>query len=78
VEDDARARFALRHVFGCDVLSAAIPGLITVDQVKNACAAVKESRKLDIAERSRHRELSAEMWRNLPPHYHWLRDWELV
>ncbi len=78
VEDDARARLALRHVLGCDVLSAAIPGLITVDQVKNASAAVKESRKLDSAERSRHRELSAEMWRNLPPHYHWLREWELV
>ena len=41
-------------------------------------AAVKESRKLDTAERDRHSELSAEMWRNLPPHYHWLREWELV
>ena len=31
-EDDERARLALRYVLCCDVLSCAIPGLITVDQ----------------------------------------------
>jgi len=77
-EDDDRARMALRHVFGCDVLSAAIPGLMTVDQVKNAAAAVQESRRLDTAESRRHREMAAAMWRNLPPDYGWLRDWQWV
>jgi aryl-alcohol dehydrogenase-like predicted oxidoreductase len=77
-EDDQRARLALRHVFGCDVLSAAIPGLMTVDHVKNAAAAVKERRQLDTAEGQRHRDLTAAMWRRLPPDYHWLRDWQWV
>jgi aryl-alcohol dehydrogenase-like predicted oxidoreductase len=77
-EDNDRARMALRHVFGCDVLCAAIPGLMTVEHVTNAAAAVKEARKLDTAEALRHRELTASMWRNLPPDYHWLRDWEWV
>ncbi len=60
------------------MLAAAIPGLITVDQVKNAAAAVKERRQLDLAEAARHHQLTAAMWRNLPPSYHWLRDWEWV
>lgn len=77
-EDDERARLALRHVLSADVLHAAIPGLITVDQVKNAAAAVKERRRFDMAEAARHRELAAGMWRRLPPGYDWLRDWEWV
>jgi aryl-alcohol dehydrogenase-like predicted oxidoreductase len=77
-EDDERARLALRYVLCCDVLAAAIPGLITVDQVKNAAAAVKERRQFDLAEAARHQQLTAAMWRNLAPSYHWLRDWEWV
>jgi len=77
-DDDDRARMALRYVLGCDLVAASIPGLITVDQVKNAAAAVKERRQFDRAEAARHRELTAEMWRNLPPNYLWLRDWEWV
>ena len=77
-EDDERARMALRHVLCCDVLHASIPGLITVDQVKNAVAAVKERRRFDMAEAARHKELVADMWSNLPAGYQWLRDWEWV
>jgi aryl-alcohol dehydrogenase-like predicted oxidoreductase len=77
-EDDERARLALRHVLCCDLLAAAIPGLITVDQVKNAAAAVKERRQFDMAEAARHQQLTTEMWRNLLPSCHWLRDWEWV
>lgn len=77
-EDDERARLALRYVLCCDVLAAAIPGLITVDQVKNVAAAVRERRQFDLAEAARHQQLAAAMWRNLPPSYHWLRDWEWV
>jgi len=77
-EDDERARLALRYVFSCDVLAASIPGLITVDQVKNAAAAVRERRRLDVAEAARHAELTAAMWRQLPAQYQWLRNWEWV
>jgi aryl-alcohol dehydrogenase-like predicted oxidoreductase len=77
-DDDERARMALRYVLCCDVMAGAIPGLITVDQVKNAAAAVKERRQFDRAEAARHHQLTAEMWRNLPASYHWLRDWEWV
>lgn len=77
-EDDERARLALRYVLCCDALSCAIPGLITIDQVKNAAAAVKERRQLDLAEVERFDELVREMWANLPPNYHWLRNWEWV
>ena len=77
-EDDQRARMALRHALCCDVLGAAIPGLITVDQVKNAAAAVRERRQFDVAEAAQYRQLAAAMWQNLPPSYQWLRDWEWV
>jgi len=77
-EDDERARLALRHVLCCDVLTAAIPGLITVDQVKNAARAVKERRRFDLAESRRFEEITQQMWDNLPPGYQWLRDWEWV
>jgi uncharacterized protein len=77
-EDDERARLALRYVLCCDVLSCAIPGLITVDQVKNAAAAVKERRQFDLAEVERFDTLVQDMWANLPPHYDWLRNWEWV
>ncbi|MCL4402652.1 MAG: aldo/keto reductase [Acidobacteria bacterium] len=77
-EDDRRARMALRYVLCCDTLAAAIPGLITVDQVKNAAAAVRERRQFEAAEAAHYEKLAARMWRNLPPDYHWLRDWEWV
>jgi len=77
-EDDERARMCLRHVLCCDVLCAAIPGLITVDQVRNAAAAVQERRQFDLAESRRYQEITAEMWAALPQNYHWLRDWQWV
>lgn len=77
-EDDERARLALRYVLCSDVMHATIPGLITIDQVKNAAAAVKERRQFDLAEAARYEQLAAGMWRSLPPSYHWLRDWEWV
>ena len=77
-EDDKRARMALRHVLCCDVLAASIPGLITVDQVRNAVAAVKERREFDLAEVRHHDAMTREMWASLPGHYQWLRDWEYV
>jgi aryl-alcohol dehydrogenase-like predicted oxidoreductase len=77
-EDDERARLALRYVLCCEVLTAAIPGLITVDQVTNAAKAVQERRQLDLAEAQRLEEITRHMWGNLPSHYQWLRDWQWV
>jgi aryl-alcohol dehydrogenase-like predicted oxidoreductase len=77
-EDDQRARMALRYVLCCDVLAASIPGLITVDQVKNAAAAVKERRQFDLAERRRYEQITADMWAALPQNYAWLRNWQWV
>jgi aryl-alcohol dehydrogenase-like predicted oxidoreductase len=77
-DDDQRARMALRYVLCCDVLSASIPGLITVDQVKNAAASVKERRRFEKAEAARYERLAAGMWQRLPDDYQWLRGWEWV
>ena len=77
-EDDQRARIVLRYVLACDVLSATIPGLMTVEQVKNAAAAVRERRQLDLAEAGRHEEIAEHMWNHLPHDYQWLRQWEWV
>ena len=59
-------------------LAASIPGLITVEQVKNAAAAVKERRQFETAEALRYQRLAAAMWQRLPPDYSWLRGWEWV
>jgi len=77
--DDERARRTLRHILANDALTAPIPGLITVDQVKNAALAATERRALDAAEALRHEENVREMWASLPPEYRWLREeWEFV
>ena len=78
--DDERARLTLRYILASnDALTAPIPGLITIDQVRNAAEAVTERRKLD---RREARVLDAaveEMWANLPPGYGWLkREWRYV
>ena len=77
-EDDERARMALRYVLSCDVLTAAIPGLMTVDQVKNAARSVQERRQFDVAEAQRFEDMTARMWQELPAEYQWLRRWEWV
>jgi aryl-alcohol dehydrogenase-like predicted oxidoreductase len=76
--DDQRARMALRYVLCCDVLSASIPGLITVEQVKNAAAAVKERRQFERVEVMLYEKFTANMWQRLPADYEWLRGWEWV
>ena len=69
---------ALRYVLSSDVLSASIPGLITVEQVKNAATAVKERRQFESAEARLYERLTANMWQRLPADYDWLRGWEWV
>ena len=77
--DDERARMTLRYILSSnDALTAPIPGLITVDQVKNAARAVAERRKFDLAEARRYNQAVSEMWASLPESYQWLKEWEWV
>jgi hypothetical protein len=68
----------LRHILRNDALTSPIPGLVTVDQVRNAAKAVTERRKLDMAEARHLGDAVTEMWANLPDDYQWLKDWEWV
>lgn len=77
-QDDERARMVLRYVLCCDELTAAIPGLITIDQVKNAAKAVTERREFTATEQAQYDEITKDMWANLPKDYTWLCDWEWV
>lgn len=77
-EDNRRARLALRYILSNPAVTAPIPGLINLQQVDNAAAAVKERRQLDQSERAELRRASEEMWARLPENYQWLRDWEYV
>ncbi|MBI4579179.1 MAG: aldo/keto reductase [Planctomycetes bacterium] len=76
--DDERARLTLRYVFCNDALTAAIPGLISVEQVANAAQAVAERRQFDEAEARRFERAVHDMWANLPEDYQWLKDWQWV
>ena len=77
--DDERARLVLRHILSSnDALTASIPGLITVDQVKNAALAITERRTLDKAEARVLDQAVNEMWANLPNDDQWLKEWEWV
>lgn len=77
-EMDRRARMTIRYILGNPAITAPIPGLACVEEVDNMALAVKEHRKLDIAEEREIKELGARMYANLPPQYRWLRDWEYV
>ena len=81
-EDDRRARLALRYILTNDAITAPIPGLISIRQVKNAVRAIAERRQLDLADaRTLDRDLEpvrGEMWANLSPEYQWLKEWEWV
>ncbi|MBM3472547.1 MAG: aldo/keto reductase [Armatimonadetes bacterium] len=77
-EDDELARLTIRYILGNPAITAPIPGLINTHQVENVALAVREHRKLDLGEQARLRQAVEEMTANLPPDYHFLRDWEWV
>jgi predicted aldo/keto reductase-like oxidoreductase len=77
-EDDERARMTLRYVLSNEALTAAIPGMITPEQVHNNAKAVAERRRFDLAELETYRKIVAETWDRLPEDYRWLKDWEHV
>lgn len=77
-EKSRRARITIRHILGNPALTAPIPGLASVEEVDNMALAVKEHRKLDLAEAQELRSMNETMWANLEPEYQWLKDWQYV
>ena len=77
-EDNLKARTAIRNILCNPAVTAPIPGLISVAQVDNMAAAVRERRELDSAEKAQLERWGKQMWANLPADYEWLRDWEYV
>ncbi|MFA4028322.1 MAG: hypothetical protein GDYSWBUE_000202 [Candidatus Fervidibacterota bacterium] len=85
-EEDSRiARLAIRYILCNPVITAPIPGLISVEQVDNVALAVKERRELDLPKNELPPQEKAELeraleraWAKLPMEYEWLRKWELV
>jgi aryl-alcohol dehydrogenase-like predicted oxidoreductase len=77
-EDNKLARLTIRAILSNPAITAPIPGLISPEQVDNVALAVLQRRELDVKERA---ELDAGLGRafaNLPPHYHWLRNWDYI
>ncbi len=77
-EDDRAARLAIRYVLCNPVLTAPIPGLVSVEQVDNVALAVKERRTLDLKEQAELRTINQRAAVNLPADYQWLKKWDYV
>jgi len=74
------ARLTIRHILGNPAMTAPIPGLACVAEVDNMVQAIKEHRKLDLAqaEREELRLAGEQAWARLPSEYEWLKGWEYV
>jgi len=77
-EDDRLARMAIRYILCNPAVTAPIPGLINVHQVDNMVRAVKERRRLDLAEARELGDAMDRAWAHLPQEYRWLKSWEYV
>ncbi len=77
-QDNRRARLAIRYILCNPAVTAPIPGLISVQQVDNMAAAVRERRELGTQELAELEQLGDEMWARLPADYQWLKEWEYV
>ena len=73
--DDKIARLTIRAILSNPAITAPIPGLITPEQVDNVALAILQRRELDAAERAELDSALDRAYANLPPRYHWMRDW---
>jgi len=77
-EDNKTARLCIRCILANPAITAPMPGLISVQQVDNVCAALKEPRDLDPKDKAALDHAMTRAWACLPPEYGWLREWECV
>ena len=77
-QDNKTARLCIRCILANPAITAPMPGLISVQQVDNVCAALKEPRDLDAQERSHLDRAMTRAWASLPSEYAWLKEWETV
>jgi aryl-alcohol dehydrogenase-like predicted oxidoreductase len=77
-EDNKIARLVIRAILTNPVITAPIPGIITPAQVDNVALAVALRRKLDVEEQAVLDAATDRAFANLPYHYRWLNDWNVV
>ena len=77
-KDNRLARMAIRYILHNPAVTAPIPGMIFPEHVDNAADAVKERRKMDLAELQELEQAMDEVWATLPQDYEWLKDWRCV
>lgn len=79
-EDHEMARLTLRYILANETISAALPGMTTVQEVENNVAASEAhgATSLDPAENLKLSLATDRMWANLPHEYRWLHEWEWV
>jgi len=77
--DYERARLTLAYILCNPAISATVPGVTTITQVKNNLRASEE--RLSLLDQNGIWKLcdsTNEMWASLPEEYTWLKDWEWV
>ncbi len=78
-EDLLNGRLTLAAILENPDITATVPGMTTVVEVQNNVAASAQRQALlTPAGRARLAAATDRMWRELPPEYEWLRDWERV
>jgi len=77
-EDNQIARLTIRAILTNPVITAPIPGMITPEQVDNVALAVLQHRALDVKEQAQLDAALDRAFANLPYHYRWLNDWNVV
>ncbi len=78
-QENDLARLTLQCILANEAITATVPGLDTVHQVENAArASYKRPLGMTPAEQQWLARVTQEQWNNLPEHYQWLRDGEVV
>jgi aryl-alcohol dehydrogenase-like predicted oxidoreductase len=78
-QENELARLTLQCILANDAITATVPGMDTVYQVENAArASYKRPLGMTPTEQEWLAGVTRRQWNNLPEHYRWLRDWELV
>ena len=78
-EENDLARLTLQCILTNDAVTATVPGLSTVYEVDNAVrASYNRLAAMTPGQQQWLARITDRQWRDLPPQYAWLRDWEVV